>query len=53
MNTEEEQVSNCCTAQFGYPGWPDNDMCARCGEHASPEEEEDTITEKQIKEKGE
>ena len=33
----EEQVSNCCTAQFGYPGWPDNDICSACGEHADIE----------------
>ena len=22
---DEEMVNNCCTAPFGYPGWPDND----------------------------
>jgi len=38
---DEEQVSNCCTAPFGYPGWPDNDICSACGEHA------DLITEKE------
>ena len=38
--SEEEQVSNCCGAQFGYPGWPDNDICSACGEHADIEEGE-------------
>ena len=37
----EEQVSNCCTAQFGYPGWPDNDICSACGEHADLMTEEE------------
>ena len=36
MNTEEEQVSNCCEAPFGYPGWPDSDICSACFEHAEP-----------------
>ena len=40
MNTEEEQVSNCCTAPFGYPGWPDNDICSASGEHADIEKGE-------------
>ena len=31
---DEELMSNCCTAPFGYPGWPDNDLCSQCGEHA-------------------
>ena len=40
MNKEEELkedddlVSNCCTAQFTYPGWPDSDVCSECHEHA-------------------
>ena len=37
---DEEQVSNCCNAQFGFPGWPDNDICSACGEHADIEEGE-------------
>ena len=35
------EYSNCCTAPFGYPGWPDSDICSACGEHAEPSEEED------------
>ena len=38
--TEEEPVSNCCGANFGFPGWPDCDICSACGDHAGPEEEE-------------
>ena len=38
---DEEPMSNCCTAPFGYPGWPDSDICSACGEHAEPSEEED------------
>ena len=36
MNKEEDDdlVSNCCGAQFTYPGWPDSDMCSKCYEHA-------------------
>ena len=34
---DEEPLSNCCTAPFGYPGWPDNDICSSCGEHADVE----------------
>ena len=33
MNNEE-LVSNCCTAPFIHPGWPDSDMCSQCFEHA-------------------
>jgi len=33
--------SNCCTAPFSYPGWPDCDICSGCGEHAEPLDEED------------
>ena len=25
---EDDLVSNCCTAQFTYPGWPDSDICS-------------------------
>ena len=31
---DEDLVSNCCTAQFTYPGWPDSDICSECHEHA-------------------
>ena len=34
------EYSNCCTASFHYPGWPDNDICSECGEHAEPIDEE-------------
>ena len=31
---DEEPVSNCCTASFTYPGFPDSDTCSKCHEHA-------------------
>ena len=31
---DEDLVSNCCTAPFTYPGWPDSDICSQCYEHA-------------------
>ena len=31
---DEDPMSNCCGAQFGYPGWPDSDICSACLEHA-------------------
>ena len=31
---EDYLISNCCGAQFSYPGWPDSDVCTECGEHA-------------------
>ena len=31
---DEDLVSNCCTAPFTYPGWPESDMCSACFEHA-------------------
>jgi len=34
MVKDEEILSNCCTAPFGYPGWPDSDICSQCLEHA-------------------
>ena len=40
MRPDEDPVSNCCTAPFGYPGWPDSDICSECHEHASIMEEE-------------
>lgn len=30
------KVSNCCGASFSFPGWPDNDLCTGCWEHAVP-----------------
>ena len=42
MNSnEEEPISNCCGANFGFPGWPDCDICSACGEHAGPDSEEE------------
>ena len=38
---DEEKLSNCCTAPFTYPGWPDSDICSECHEHASTWEDED------------
>ena len=38
---DEEQVSNCCESQFGFPGWPDSDICSACGEHADLMTEDD------------
>ena len=35
------KTSNCCDAPFGYPGFPDNDMCSECGEHADIIEEKE------------
>ena len=36
MDKEEDNdlVSNCCTAPFTYPDWPDSDICSKCHEHA-------------------
>jgi len=36
---EDGPVSNCCTASFTYPGWPDSDICSKCFEHADIGEE--------------
>lgn len=49
-------VSNCCGAQFNEPGYPDNDICGACKEHAEglcdehvpyyqPREEENNVPE--------
>jgi len=35
------KVSNCCGALFVEPGWPDNDLCSACGEHADAIDEEE------------
>ena len=34
------KVSNCCGAVFYEPGFPDNDICSACKEHADAVEEE-------------
>ena len=31
---DEDPMSNCCSAHFTYPGWPDSDTCSKCFEHA-------------------
>ena len=31
---DDDPMSNCCDAPFTHPGWPDNDICSKCGEHA-------------------
>ena len=36
---DEEPLSNCCTAPFTYPGWPDSDFCSECHEHAGVDED--------------
>ena len=38
---KEDPMSNCCTAPFTYPGWPDSDLCSKCKEHADIWEKED------------
>ena len=37
------KVSECCGANFYPPGYPDNDVCLSCGEHAGPMEDEPSI----------
>jgi len=37
------ETSNCCGASFYEPGYPDNDICSSCREHANPMEEEEEI----------
>ena len=34
MLSDEEPMSNCCDFPFYPPGYPDNDICSNCGEHA-------------------
>ena len=38
---DEEPMSNCCSAPFTYPGFPDSDICSKCKDHADIWEEED------------
>tara|TARA_Y100000296_G_scaffold25080_1_gene29527 strand:+ start:55 stop:471 length:417 start_codon:yes stop_codon:yes gene_type:complete len=35
------KVSECCGANFHEPGYPDNDICSACGEHAGAMEEDE------------
>lgn len=35
------KVSNCCGASFYEPGWPDNDICSACKEHAHAVDDEE------------
>ena len=37
----EDPLTNCCSASFTYPGWPDSDLCSECYEHADTWEDED------------
>ena len=36
----DEPMTNCCSAPFTHPGWPDSDLCSKCYEHADIWEEE-------------
>jgi len=38
---DEEPLSNCCTAPFTEPGWPDSDFCSECHEHAGIDIDDD------------
>jgi len=38
------QITNCCGAEFTFPGWPDSDVCSKCKEHAAPEDRENNPT---------
>ena len=40
---DDEPLSNCCNVPFGYPGWPDSDICSNCGDHADTGDNEDDI----------
>ena len=39
VTEDEEPLSNCCTAPFTEPGWPDSDFCSECHEHAGIDED--------------
>ena len=39
IEEEQDPVSNCCTAPFTHPGWPDSDTCSKCFEHAGIDED--------------
>ena len=34
-----DPMTNCCTAPFTYPGFPDSDICSQCKDHAGIWEE--------------
>ena len=38
-------LSNCCGAPFYEPGYPDNDMCSACKEHADAVDDEEVLEE--------
>ena len=38
---KEDPMSNCCTAPFTHPGWPDSNVCSKCYEHADIGEEDE------------
>ena len=40
LPVDDDFLTNCCTSSFSYPGWPDSDICNKCGEHADISEEE-------------
>ena len=40
ISIDEEPMSDCCTAPFTYPGWPDSDFCSQCHEHSGVSEDE-------------
>ena len=39
MEPEDPPTSNCCDYPFTYPGYPESDICSKCGEHAGPEDD--------------
>jgi len=41
MERGRMKVSNCCGALFYEPGWPDNDLCSACKEHADAIDQEE------------
>ena len=38
------KVSNCCGVPFYEPGYPDNDICSSCKEHADAVDDEEEHT---------
>ena len=38
-------ISNCCGAPFYEPGYPDNDICSSCREHADAVDDEEVLEE--------
>ena len=41
------KVSNCCGAPFYEPGYPDNDICSACKEHADAVDDEEVLESKE------